>query len=189
MAPNRSSCSSGTALPRPAATLKRELAGTVNVLRSGMSASRIKSIVTVAAVLVLLASRMNVSADSNRPVWPSARPQRVRGAVTPKELCASYQNGGANGQYCDRSTTTGMFDCTRVATAALSSAVEPSASMSTVRRPLAGTILLRVTVTPASVTNVSVTSATLGFGLAISTNVSKKAPVAPSARNQSVDGA
>ena len=45
-----------------------------------------------------------------------------------------------------------MFDSTRVATAALSSAGEPSDSMFTVMRALAGTGLLRVTIAPVSVT-------------------------------------
>ena len=61
--------------------------------------------------------------------------------------------------------------------------------MLTVRRPRAGIVTDRVTGAPDCGRNFSSATTGLVFGLASSTNVSKKGPVAPSARNQLVDGA
>jgi hypothetical protein len=61
--------------------------------------------------------------------------------------------------------------------------------MLTARRSLAGTVLLRTTVCPASVRNVNVTFACAELGLPTRTNVSKKEPVAASARNHEVEPA
>jgi hypothetical protein len=103
-------------------------------------------------------------------------------------LCASAQVEGGPGQYIARSATTGWSATTDVATAALASRVS-SVSTLMVRRPLAGTVLWRTTVWPPSVRNVTVRFAGAGFGLPTRTNVSKNAPVAPSARNHDVDPA
>ena len=80
---------------------------------------------------------------------------------------------------------------TTVATAALASsgAAGVSASMFTVVRPDAGTVTVRVTSTPDWVRNRSVAVAAAWFGLASRMNVSKKGPVAPSARSHCVAGA
>ena len=84
----------------------------------------------------------------------------------------------------------GCVALTWVATPALASAgaAGVSASRLTVCRPLAGIVTWRTTGPPEAGRNVNVASTALAFGLASRMNVSKNGPVAPSARNQLVDG-
>ena len=121
------------------------------------------------------------------PTRPSARPHLRATAVLPKLLCASCQRSGVNGQYCARSTRIGCVDSTAVATAALASEGSSAAMFSVMRLP-AGTVFVLVTGAPPSGRNVTVALASDVPGFASSTNVVKKEPVAPSARNQRVEG-
>src|SRR5687767_10152197 len=100
------------------------------------------------------------------------------GDVTPKLLCASYQAGTGSGQYCARSTTTGIVELMRVATASFASDGSVG-SMLMVCRPCAGTDTVRVTGAAALGRNVTSTVASTSPGFAINTNVSKNGPVAP----------
>src|SRR5688572_2322083 len=123
------------------------------------------------------------SAPNGPPTSPSASAHDVPRSVTPMLLCAPYHGP----QYIERSAMIGplawMSNDTSVA------AISGIASATIVVRLVAARVRCSTFATPLLVRYRIVTSTGFGFGFASSTNVSKKSPVCPSARNQCVDPA
>src|SRR5262249_28419478 len=118
-----------------------------------------------------------------------ARPQCVPASTTPKLLCPSPQGATSPFQYIERSVMIATSDDTTVETAAFLRRGSGSVPMLIVSRRFAWIAFDSVIVSPVSSRNCTVTLAITCCGLLSSTNVSKKLPVAPSARNHDRDGA
>ncbi len=118
------------------------------------------------------------------PLKPSATAHAVPVVLVARVACPSYQS--PPGHHIDRSATTGTVDVIAIETEVAASAGS-TCSTGIVRRCSAGMSKSRCTGgAPDGSWNVTWIRAGVGDGLATCTNVSKNAPVAPSARNQLV---